>query len=453
MEPQNLRFGGGATDTLLHPLVAIWMLIAIVLIFSLPRKHAITPFLLAVFTIPMGQVVVLGGIHFTVLRILILAGLVRRVISKESKFPGGFNSIDRYVTLWAISSLVVVSLEWMTTPILIKNIGDFLDALGGYYVVRFLIRDVEDVRRTIKTLAVVTVIMGVCMVNEQVTHRNVFGLLGGISAIPQIREGKLRSQGAFEIYIDAGEFAAVLVPLLAWLWIDKKSRVAAYIGMAGAVTMILTCNSSTPLLALAGGIMGLCFWRLRRHMRLVRWLIVFVLVTLHLSMKGPVWALIARVDLTGSSSGYHRYYLVDNLIRHFSDWWLLGYKNFNTWGWDMWDLSNQFVAVGLTGGLITLLLFLGVLSRSFGDLGKARKRAGGDRKLQWLCWCLGSALLAHVVGWFGCSYMAKMQMSLFPLLAMISVAVFEAKRPEVAHVKTLSNSDLDLVSEPVEAWT
>jgi hypothetical protein len=119
----------------------------------------------------------------------------------------------------------------------------------------------------------------------------------------------------------------------------------------------------------------------------------------------------------------------------------------------MWDLSNQFVAVGLTGGLITLLLFLGVLSRSFGDLGKARKRAGGDRKLQWLCWCLGSALLAHVVGWFGCSYMAKMQMSLFPLLAMISVAVFEAKRPEVAHVKTLSNSDLDLVSEPVEAWT
>jgi hypothetical protein len=49
--------------------------------------------------------------------------------------------------------------------------------------------------------------------------------------------------------------------------------------------------------------------------------------------------------------------------------------------------------------------------------------------------------------------MAKMQMSLFPLLAMISVAVFEAKRPEVAHVKTLSNSDLDLVSEPVEAWT
>ena len=77
MEPQNIRFGGGATETLLHPLVAVWMLIAIVLILTFPRKKAITPFLLAVFTIPVGQVVVLGGLHFTVLRILILAGLAR----------------------------------------------------------------------------------------------------------------------------------------------------------------------------------------------------------------------------------------------------------------------------------------------------------------------------------------------------------------------------------------
>ena len=40
---------------------------------------------------------------------------------------------------------------------------------------------------------------------------------------------------------------------------------------------------------------------------------------LHLVMNGPVWSLIARVDLTGSSSSYHRYYLLDNCIRHFSD--------------------------------------------------------------------------------------------------------------------------------------
>ena len=69
MEPEHLRFGGGATETLLHPLVAVWMLIAAILILCLPRKYAIAPLLLAVFTISLGQVVVLAGLHFTVLRI------------------------------------------------------------------------------------------------------------------------------------------------------------------------------------------------------------------------------------------------------------------------------------------------------------------------------------------------------------------------------------------------
>jgi hypothetical protein len=451
MEPQNLRFGGGATETLLHPLVAVWMLIAIILIFCLPRKYVATPLLLGAFTIPLGQVVVLGGMHFTVLRILILAGLVRMASSRLSIFAGGFNSIDRLTTLWTVSALVVASLQWMEVAPFIKCLGDLLDALGGYYVVRFLIRDVEDVRRTIKVLAAVTVVMGLCMINEQITHQNVFGLLGGVSLAPQIREGKLRAQGAFGVYIDAGEFGAVLAPLLVWLWSDKKFRIAAYFGMAGAITMILTCNSSTPLLALGGGIIGLCFWQFRNQMRWFRRVLVLTLVALHLIMKGPVWALIARIDLTGSSSGYHRYYLVDNFIRHFSDWWLVGYRYYNEWGWSMWDLSDQYVAVGLTGGLITFIFFIGLLSRSFGNLGKARKRVAGDSKREWLVWCLGSALFAHVVGWFGCSYMAQMQMALFPLLAMISVAIVEAKQPALARIKTPSDSNLAPVPVPVGA--
>src|SRR5208282_1895297 len=136
MEPEHLRFGGGATETLLSPLVAVWMLIAIVLILAFPRKTTIVPFLLAVFTIPVGQVIVLGGLHFTVMRVLILAGLVRRA-SSRAKFPGGFNPVDRMVVTWTVSALVILSLQWMDTQALIHNLGDFLDALGGYFVVRF----------------------------------------------------------------------------------------------------------------------------------------------------------------------------------------------------------------------------------------------------------------------------------------------------------------------------
>ena len=83
MEPQHFRFGGGAAETTLNPLVAVGMLIAIVLILTSPQKKGITPFLLACFTIPIGQVVVLGGLHFTVLRILIIAGLIRQVHARR----------------------------------------------------------------------------------------------------------------------------------------------------------------------------------------------------------------------------------------------------------------------------------------------------------------------------------------------------------------------------------
>lgn len=416
---------------MLHPLVAVWMLIAIVLMLTVPREKAITPFLLACFTIPVGQVVVLGSLHFTVLRILILAGLALRATrgrsSSEGKYPGGFNGVDRVVVLWTLSALTVLSLQWMDRQALIHNLGDFVDALGGYLVVRFLIQDGEALRRAIKTLAVIFVILGVCMINEQITHINVFGLIGGMPLQVTVRDGKIRSEGVMGC-LYAGGFAGASVPLFLWLWTAGKSRMAGAAGLAGAVAMVITSNASTSLLAIAASMLGLGFWPLRKQMRAIRWGFSLILVALHLAMKAPVWALIARVDLTGSSSGDHRYHLVDACIRHFSEWWLLGCKYYNDWGWDMWDLSNQFVAVALTGGLLALVLYIAVFSRSFGAIGTVRKQVEGDRGQEWLLWCLGSDLFANVVAHFGLNYPAQMLMGLFTLLACISVATYEAKR-------------------------
>jgi hypothetical protein len=434
MEPKNIRFGGGATETMLHPLVAVGMLIAIVLILALPRKNAIAAFLLAVFTIPVGQVVVLGGLHFTVLRILILTGLARAVGFKASSsrgsFPGGFNGVDRMVVLWTISALTILSLQWMDMQALIHNLGDFVDALGGYMVVRFLMSDREAIRRTVKVLALICIIQGACMLNEQITHVNVFGFIGGISTGVTIRDGKIRSEGVIGC-IPAGVFAGALIPLFLWLWGSRKSRMTTFAAFAGAITMVITSNASTSWMAIGASAVGLAFWPLRKHMRHIRWGFAAMLIGLHLVMKAPVWALIARVDLTGSSSSFHRYALVDNCIRHFSDWWLLGYKYFNLWGWDMWDLSNQFVAIALTGGLLTLVFYVAIFSRSFGMIGTARKEVTGNREQEWLLWCLGSVLFAHVVSHFGINYGAPMLVGLFSILACASTAAFEAKKATI----------------------
>jgi hypothetical protein len=436
MEPQNIRFGGGATETLLHPLVAVWLLIAIVLILAFPRKTAVVPFLLAVFTIPIGQVVVLGGLHFTVLRILILAGLTRcatfRGSSSGGRLSGGFNAVDRMVVFWTVSALVIFSLQWMDMQALIHNLGDFLDALGGYMVVRFLIPDGEAIRRTIKVLAMICFIQGAFMINEQISHVNVFSYIGGYGLT--IRDGQIRSQGVIGA-LGAGVFAGVSIPLFLWLWTKGKSRMTACAGLAGATAMVITSHSSTSWMAFGGSLVGLGFWPLRRQMRFVRWGFVLTLVALHLVMHAPVWSLIARVDLTGSSSSYHRYYLVDNCIRHFSDWWLLGYRYYNEWGWDMWDTCNQFVDLALKGGLLTLVCYITILSRSFGAIGNARKQVNRNRAQEWLLWCLGADLFANVVASFGINYAAPLLMSLFPVLACISVATREAKQAAVLSVE------------------
>jgi hypothetical protein len=455
VEPTNIRFGGGASATILHPLVALALLITIVLIFALPRKYVLIPWLFTVFIVPFGQVVVLGGVHFTVYRIAVLFGLARLAKTKLSaprnRVVGGFSAIDVAFTLCAFFSFVSFSIQWMELQAFIKSLGNLLDALGGYFVLRFLIRDAGDAKRAIKVLAVVAMVLAACMMNEQLTHKNVFGLLGGTLVNVPVREGQVRSMGSFEVYITAGVFGATLIPLLIWLCSDARDRLLGVIGMVGASVMTLTSHSSTPLLAYAAGIVGLCFWPFRKRMRAFRWGLLVALVALHLAMKAPVWALIARIDLTGSSSGFHRYMLVDQCIRHFGSWWLIGAKNYQDWGFDMWDLSNQYVACAVTGGLATVVMFVLVISRSFSRLGRARKLAG-DRGREWYLWCIGAALLSHVVAYFGIGYFDQMQVAWYALLAIVGVAAvrpsgISRSQEALASIEDLGTLQIDQASE------
>jgi hypothetical protein len=207
------------------------------------------------------------------------------------------------------------------------------------------------------------------------------------------------------------------------LWREgKKNRTIATIGILAATVITLTSNSSTPILAFAAGVLALGMWPLRRQMRLLRWGIALTIVSLHLVMKAPVWHLISRIDVSGGSSSYHRYMLVDQCIRHFGDWWLIGVKSTADWGWDMWDTANQYVGICDSSGLVPFLLFLTILVYGFKYLGTARKRAG-NRKEQIFLWGLGSALFANVVAFFGISYWDQTQVVWFGLLAAISAAV------------------------------
>ena len=454
MEPAKIRFGGGASETILHPLVLVWMLVAIVLILTLPRQKALVPFFLAFFTIPLGQVILVGGLHFTVLRILIVAALLRRTTFRISsdKFPGGVSDVDRLTILWLLSGFVIVSLQWMELQALIKFLGDLIDMLGGYLAVRCLIPDRKAVQRTVKVLALVCLIQGACMINEKVTRTNIVGYLGGMSVTPVLRDGHVRANGVMGT-LYGGVFAGVLMPIFLWLWTQRRSRLMACVGLTGASAMVYASGASTSWIAYGAGLGALACWPLRGHMRLLRWCIAAVLVALQVVMNGPVWWLIAKIDIIGGSSSYHRYLLIDTLFRHFSAWWLLGTRNNGSWGWEMWDTCNQFVATAVTGGLLTLVLYIMILKNSFAAIGNARKQVRGDRAQEWLLWCLGSCLFANVIAQFGINYMIQLLLVLFPLLAWISVTVSEIKDSTIPNVNEIrynsySVADVSLANCP-----
>jgi len=423
--PENYKFGGGANATVLHPLVLIAMILALILLFVLPRKYLMGPIVFMSFLVPMGQQLYIAGVHLFLLRIVVLVAFIRALASRsgpdEPLLANGWDGVDTACTIYMLTSAVAVALTFHgDTGVLINQIGYIWDFLLGYVVVRCFLRDEEAVYTTLKFLAAVTVPLAIGMIIEQHNRVNIFGLLGGTASVSEVREGKIRSQGAFEHSLMAGTFAATLLPATMMFWRKGKSKLFGIVGLLGVSVMTWTTNSSAPLLAYVAGIFALLCWPLRKYMKKVRYGFVFALIGLQMVMKAPVWFLIERVDVTGSSSGYHRAQLVDTFIQHFWDWWLIGVKDPSDWGLDMWDAQNQYVNVGEAGGLLAFIFFFLVITRSFGMLGDARKVVDGDESQEWMLWCLGSAMFANVVGFFGVNYFDQSRMWWFILLAMIS---------------------------------
>jgi hypothetical protein len=427
MQPENFRFGGGASETILHPIVLVALLIAIALIFLLPRKYVIWPVFCMAFLVPLGQEILVGGLHFFVFRIVILVVALRMLAATLSSPEGAFGNrlgiLDIVFVLWALfRALASVLIFSFNSGAVVNQAAFLLDAIGGYFVLRYLIRDDDDIYRVLRAFVVVSCVIAVCMIFEKVLQVNVFGLLGGVRAVPESRGGAVRAQGPFQHELLAGTFGATLIPLFFLLWKNGKSYVLAAVGAISATIMVFASHSSTPVLAYGAGILAICAWPLRRHTRTVRWGMVAALVGLNMVMKAPVWFIIQHIDVVGGSSGYHRAMLVNDFIVHFRDWWLIGTTENARWGFNMWDMCNQFVAEGQVGGLATFVCFVALICICFSRIGTARKAVEGDREKEWYFWFFGAALFSHVVGFFGISYFDQTRFSWFALLVMIVTA-------------------------------
>jgi len=194
------------------------------------------------------------------------------------------------------------------------------------------------------------------------------------------------------------------------------------------LVITITSASSGPVMTLLFGFIGMMMWFFRHWMREIRWALVILIGSAHYAMKAPVWYSISRISDILGGTGWHRANLIDQAIKHFKEWWLFGSTYTAHWmayslpsDPDMADITNQYILEGVNGGLVTMLLFIGIIVACFKKLGAAQQVAV-DHPLGkgFSLWCFGSALFAHAVTFMSVSYFDQTIVTWFLLIAIIS---------------------------------
>ncbi|HEX2973906.1 MAG TPA: hypothetical protein VHP11_16355 [Tepidisphaeraceae bacterium] len=373
--------------------------------------------IMACFIAPAQRVAVFS-LNFTLLRILVLFGTVR-ILSRHEWMGFRWNSLDTVLVAWTICGTIAYTFLFGSAEALKFKLGTSYDAVGMYFLFRCLVREWADIERATLGFVFVSVPVLAAFLIERATRHNLFAFLGGVPAITLEREGRLRCQGAFAHPILAGCFWASVMPLIAALWWrGGQSRWLATVGLAASGLIVVLCASSTPVAAAGGGLVGLCMFPLRRQMRPILWGSVALLATLHLVMKAPVWHLIARIDLAGGSTGWHRANLITQAINHFDEWWLLGVRSIASWGVWKGDVTNQYLLEGVRGGAATAILFITMIWLAFRRVGALCRSVGEDRYHLIVAWTLGVALFVHAVSFIAVNYFGQIWMVFFLQLAM-----------------------------------
>lgn len=393
----------------MNPFAVAFLFINGFLLLILPRRWAPMPLLLGACYMTQAQGVEFGPFSFPFLRLLILFGFVRLVLRREL-FGWSWNRLDTVMIAWGLWAIVASA--WHTDPhaILINHLGMVYDYWGLYFLFRAFLQKLEELVQVAALAALLLVPVAVEMVAEKITAYNSFSVFGGVPPHPAVRQGHLRAQGPFRHAILAGTVGAVMFP-----WMIGLRRFRKKLGGLGAiatVVMVFTCRSSGPVASLGAAIVALLFWPWRFHMRKVRWAAVFGYLLLELVMKAPAYYIMARIDLAGGSTGWHRARLIESSIAHLDEWWWAGTDYTRHWmptgvSWspDHTDITNQYIAMGVRGGLLLMFLFLGLFVSAFANVGRAvRQLESGEFPPKFFVWCIGASLFANAATCLAVSY-------------------------------------------------
>lgn len=400
----------------------LFLLINAAMILLLPRRWASLPLLVGACYMTLGSGIEIGPFHFMVIRILMAVAVVRIVIRSE-RLVGEMNSLDWVMVIWAAWALMSSLFHEDISGVLVNRLGLVYNACGIYFLLRVFCQSLDDMVTLCRSTAILLVPLSIEMLSEKMTGHNIFSALGDVAEIPEIRDGRIRAQGPFAHSIIAGTIGAVCLPLMVGLW--HQHRKTAVAGIAACFLMVFASASSGPIMSVLFAIGALFMWHWRHRMRLLRWLAVLGYIGLDLIMKAPAYYLIARIDLTGSSSSWHRAALIESAFAHLSEWWFAGTDFTRHWiaysrTETQIDVTNHYLRMGIDGGLPLMLLFIAVLAVGFSFVGRTlRQMPELSPQSRFMIWALGASLFAHSVTFISVSYFDQSFVFIYLTLAVI----------------------------------
>lgn len=404
-----------------------FLLILSFLILLVKRNRMIIPIIIGSCYITAAQQIVIAGFNFSVLRIIILAGWIRIMISKEYRFLK-LQKLDKVIIAWVISRSIIYIIQNPYFGAVVYRLGNAYDILGIYFMFRCIIRDFNDIKRIIKIIAICILPLALFMIMEKITRINIFSVFGGVPFYSGVRYGRLRAQGSFAHPILAGTFGAASFILIAVLWLHgKKTRLLCILGLTASVIIIIASSSSGPLLSFMIGILGLLLWRYRHDLRIIRRGIVIGLIGLDIVMKPPLWAIFGKISVLVGGTGWHRTMLIDAFVRYFNEWVFIGTNYTAHWlptvlatNPNMVDITNWYIGEAVRGGLVTMVIFIYIFITCYKIIGNIMKTAESEPlRIRGTIWIIGVTLMVHNTAILSVIYFDQVVTFFFMLLAMI----------------------------------
>lgn len=402
-------------------IATIFLTINALALLVLPRRWASLPLVMGACYITRGQGIDVGPFSFTVLRILVLIGIVRLALRREN--TADRNALDYLMLAWGLWMICSVYFHRDAQVHLIERSGLVFDGWGVYFLFRAFCRSWDEMARLCAILAVLLAPIAVAMVFEKATVHNAFSVFDGVPELPAIREGKVRAQGPFAHSILAGNIGAVSLPMMMGLW--TSSRAMAVFGSTVCLVMVYASASSGPIITALIGTLAVLCWPYRHRMRQFRWAAILIYLALSIVMKSPPYYLIARIDLTGGSTGWHRARLIQSSFEHISEWWFAGTNFTRHWmptgvsySSDHTDITNHYIMMGVRGGVPLMLIFIAMLATAFALIGRSiRQPTAVPPKFHFLVWAYGASLFAHAVTCIAVAYFDQSIIFLYLALA------------------------------------